>query len=74
LAELWDGTSWSIMATPKPPPVGDHVFGAVSCTSATAVHRGRPFRDQLQQPRDVGGALGRDQLVDPIHPQPPRRD
>ena len=36
LAEGWDGTSWSIQATPNPAcPVGSFLNG-VSCTSATA--------------------------------------
>jgi hypothetical protein len=35
LAERWDGTRWSIQATPNPPAGGGVLFG-VSCSSASA--------------------------------------
>src|SRR5215510_13570195 len=35
LAERWNGTRWSIQATPNPPQGGD-VLSGVSCTSASA--------------------------------------
>jgi hypothetical protein len=35
LAERWDGTKWSIQATPNPPAGGGILFG-VSCSSASA--------------------------------------
>ncbi|MDQ6744436.1 MAG: hypothetical protein M3Z27_00205 [Actinomycetota bacterium] len=36
LAESWDGTSWTIQATPIPPNNNFSGLGRVSCTSATA--------------------------------------
>jgi hypothetical protein len=35
LAERWDGTRWSIQATPNPPP-GNGFLNGVSCTTAAA--------------------------------------
>jgi len=36
LAELWDGTLWTIQPTPNPPGATYSVLGGVSCTSAVA--------------------------------------
>ena len=36
LAERWDGTSWSIQATPNPEGANGSALNGVSCTSATA--------------------------------------
>ena len=36
LAERWNGTSWSVQATPNPTGVWGSVLDGVSCTSATA--------------------------------------
>lgn len=37
LAESWNGTSWSVVPTPNPPPVGGSSYlNGVSCVSATA--------------------------------------
>ncbi len=35
LAELWNGTAWTIQTTPNPKGSDDSVFGAVSCTGAS---------------------------------------
>jgi uncharacterized membrane protein len=35
LAEWWDGSTWTLLATTDPPD-GPHGFGTVSCTSGTA--------------------------------------
>lgn len=35
LAETWNGTGWSIQATPNPPTGGDSQFNSVSCPTAT---------------------------------------
>src|SRR5260370_13688647 len=41
LAETWNGTSWSIVATPSPPSTTGALLNAVSCTSTCmAVGRG----------------------------------
>ncbi len=36
LAERWDGTNWSVQATPNPAGASVSVLNGVSCTSATA--------------------------------------
>ena len=36
LAEVWNGTSWSIQPTPDAPGASESVLSRVSCTSATA--------------------------------------
>ena len=36
VAESWNGTRWSVQATPNPPTAGETFFEGVSCTSATA--------------------------------------
>jgi hypothetical protein len=36
LAEMWNGTSWSIQPTPDAPGASESVLSRVSCTSATA--------------------------------------
>jgi hypothetical protein len=36
LAEAWNGTAWTIQATPSPPGSTDSVLSAVSCTAASA--------------------------------------
>jgi hypothetical protein len=35
VAESWNGTRWSVQATPNPPTAGETFFEGVSCTSAT---------------------------------------
>jgi hypothetical protein len=36
LIEAWNGTRWTIRATPAPGTIGNNSLSAVSCTSATA--------------------------------------
>jgi hypothetical protein len=36
LAERWNGTSWTVQATPSPGDLGSSVLSAVSCTSSTS--------------------------------------
>jgi hypothetical protein len=36
LAEVWDGTSWTVQSTPNPNGATNSYLGAVSCSSATA--------------------------------------
>ena len=72
LAERWDGTSWAIQTTPNPTGAIGSELSGVSCVSAQRVHRRRPLHQQSERD-DVGGAVGRDELGDPDHPQPHRR-
>jgi hypothetical protein len=54
LAELWDGTSWSIVPMPDPPGSDFSVLGGVSCVSSTfCVAVG--YYDQQTEPFGVGG-------------------
>jgi hypothetical protein len=36
LAEHWNGSNWTVQATPNPTVIGDNVLSGVSCTSSTA--------------------------------------
>ncbi len=67
LVERWDGTSWAIQTTPNPTGASRHLLSGVSCVSASACTAvGRYTTNERD---DVGGAVGRDELGDPDHPQ-----
>jgi len=36
MAQRWDGSSWTIQATPNPTVIGDSILSGVSCASTTA--------------------------------------
>jgi hypothetical protein len=62
---------WTIQSVPTPTvPMGQ--LSGVSCTSSTTCTAVGSNADPAFGPEvNVGGALERDELVDPVHPQPP---
>jgi len=48
LAEVWNGTSWSVQSTPGPPGAAFAGLNGVSCTAANACEAGGDFEPTLQ--------------------------
>lgn len=58
LAERWDGTRWSIQATPAPSGAAGATFTAVSCTSARACTAAGAYQGSTAGRRNSGSSGG----------------
>ena len=59
--ERWNGTKWTVAATPKPAGAGSSTFTAVQCVSTVELRRGGAVQ-HAGTGEDDDRALGRSQL------------